>query len=433
MNIKIEFNNTSYTIPDSALANATAALRSHLTSVMNGTGATIMLGGNSYNIDSTKLLTATNAFVSHLGTVAGNGYKVKINGIEYNVDSTKMADAVADLHAVLGSLVSGGDLNHDEIATGAYYANLNTLTFYDAMPDVISEGDVYIYGEYIYGYDSYTDGWHVTLVTAETGIQNYIPNYSLTDRNQSSYDDLLESINNKPVTNTSGTFKNCSNLIATPKVPSSLMSAQFAFEGCISLTDVTIPEGIFGLDWRIFAGCSALSSIRIPSSVTILRPIAFQNCVNLHDIIFDGTIEQWIAIEKNSEWNAGCGEITVTCTDGVIVIPAYDSDEMEVVFAEQALHFDNGTHTRPEYIDFSKYSEVTVVWNGAEWKVTPASADGFYFIGNAFLNDVGDDTGEPFFIVAAPPEVVGNDTGMTQFVSRDTSVDTHIVAIYKVN
>lgn len=52
---------------------------------------------------------ATNAFVSHLGTVAGNGYKVMVNGVEYNVDSTKMAGAVADLHAVLGGLQSGGE------------------------------------------------------------------------------------------------------------------------------------------------------------------------------------------------------------------------------------------------------------------------------------------------------------------------------------
>lgn len=100
----IYFNDKNYSIDESSLSSATSALKQHLSTVMNGTGATINFGGTAYNIDSTKLSAATNEFVSHLGTVAGSGYKVKVGGVEYVVDSAKMTGAVAEIEAVLGGL-----------------------------------------------------------------------------------------------------------------------------------------------------------------------------------------------------------------------------------------------------------------------------------------------------------------------------------------
>lgn len=105
-NINISFNNKNYNIDESALSTASSALKSHLSSVMNGTGATIQLGGTTYNIDSAKLSTTRNAFISHLGTISGSGHKVNVGGIEYGIDATKMAGVIADLHAVFGGLHS---------------------------------------------------------------------------------------------------------------------------------------------------------------------------------------------------------------------------------------------------------------------------------------------------------------------------------------
>lgn len=107
----ISFDNKTYSIDDASLSSATTALRQHLSTTMNGTGATIGLGGTNYNIDSTKLSTATNAFVAHLGTIAGNGSKVVVNGREYGIDSAKVAGVIADLHTVFGGLHSGDDSN----------------------------------------------------------------------------------------------------------------------------------------------------------------------------------------------------------------------------------------------------------------------------------------------------------------------------------
>lgn len=99
------FNNTEYQIDDAVLDSATASLKSHLSTVMNGTGSTINLDGVAYNVDSTKLSTAMTDFISHLGTSAGNGAKVVVGGIEYSIDSTKVESATSWLDAAFDDLL----------------------------------------------------------------------------------------------------------------------------------------------------------------------------------------------------------------------------------------------------------------------------------------------------------------------------------------
>lgn len=95
--ININFNNADYSIDESVLANVTNDLKQHLSTTLSGSGATIQLGGVTYNIDSTKLSTAANNFITYLGTIAGSGKKVVINGIEYSVDANKVGSAVSGL------------------------------------------------------------------------------------------------------------------------------------------------------------------------------------------------------------------------------------------------------------------------------------------------------------------------------------------------
>lgn len=107
--IKIPFGGNEYLIEESALDAATAELKQHLSTVMNGSGTTINLDGTSYDIDSTKLSNATNAFVAHLGTIAGSGSEIVVGGVKYNVDSTKLNNAITEMHNVLNNLKTEGD------------------------------------------------------------------------------------------------------------------------------------------------------------------------------------------------------------------------------------------------------------------------------------------------------------------------------------
>ena len=130
--INISFNNKNYFIDESLVSAASDALRSHLSTVMNGSGAVIGLGGTSYNVDSTKLQTATNDFITHLGTIAGNGSKVVVGGVEYGIDSTKVAGAVAELEAVFSGEIGEERLEGD----GAEYYTLapTALSFRSTAP-----------------------------------------------------------------------------------------------------------------------------------------------------------------------------------------------------------------------------------------------------------------------------------------------------------
>lgn len=105
--LNLSFNGKNYELDESSISAAVAELKSHLSTTMAGSGATINFGGTNYSIDSTKLSAATNDFITHLGTIAGNGSKVTVNGTEYSIDSSKLSGAITALEGTFSGL-SGG-------------------------------------------------------------------------------------------------------------------------------------------------------------------------------------------------------------------------------------------------------------------------------------------------------------------------------------
>ena len=59
------------------------------------------------------------------------------------------------------------------------------------------------------------------------------------------------------------------------------------FNGCSSLTSITIPSSVTSLGDRCFNGCKSLTSIDIPSSVTSLGLSCFRGCSSLESITVD--------------------------------------------------------------------------------------------------------------------------------------------------
>lgn len=76
-------------------------------------------------------------------------------------------------------------------------------------------------------------------------------------------------------------------------------------------TSFDIPKGVKNIDSAAFAGADSLESVSIPSSVTNIESIAFARCTNLESIIFYGTMEQWEAVTKASNWDSGIENCTV--------------------------------------------------------------------------------------------------------------------------
>jgi len=58
----------------------------------------------------------------------------------------------------------------------------------------------------------------------------------------------------------------------------------YAFDGCSSLTSVTIPSSVTSIGNRAFQGCSGLTSVTIPNSVTSIGNNTFRNCSGLTSV-----------------------------------------------------------------------------------------------------------------------------------------------------
>ena len=105
-------------------------------------------------------------------------------------------------------------------------------------------------------------------------------------------------------------------------IPDSVTSIEkHTFYSCYYLENIIIPDSVTTIGDCAFYVCTELKSITIPDSVTSIGDYAFADCYELESITFKGKQTQWNAIEFGSQWIGSCPEITVTCTDGTIIIP----------------------------------------------------------------------------------------------------------------
>ena len=95
---------------------------------------------------------------------------------------------------------------------------------------------------------------------------------------------------------------------------------EYAFNSCSSLTSVEIGDSVTSIGDYAFYYCKSLTSIEIPDSVTSIGGSAFSNCRALTSITFNGTVEEWNAIEKGEYWNYNVPATYVECSNGKVEI-----------------------------------------------------------------------------------------------------------------
>lgn len=91
----------------------------------------------------------------------------------------------------------------------------------------------------------------------------------------------------------------------------------WAFNGCNSFESITLSDGVESISGRAFSQCTSLKSITIPSSVNYIGILAFAGSP-ITNLTFQGTMQQWQTIEKESLWANLSNITTITCTDGVL-------------------------------------------------------------------------------------------------------------------
>lgn len=95
------------------------------------------------------------------------------------------------------------------------------------------------------------------------------------------------------------------------------------FNHCDALTSIVIPEGVTSIRSQAFDYCGALVDVTLPSTITDLHAASvFSHNDVLTSIKFNGTVAQWDAVRKSSNWiSSTCPNLaTIVCSDGVVTL-----------------------------------------------------------------------------------------------------------------
>lgn len=98
-------------------------------------------------------------------------------------------------------------------------------------------------------------------------------------------------------------FSRCSNLTNITIPDGVTYIGEWAFHGCNRLISMSIPENITYLGRDAFCDCSNLKRVSIPKSVTEIEFQVFYGCNSLKDVYYSGTEAQWekINIQDSNE------------------------------------------------------------------------------------------------------------------------------------
>lgn len=97
-----------------------------------------------------------------------------------------------------------------------------------------------------------------------------------------------------------GIFKGCKNLCELKYSKITFLGNE-SFWGT-GFKTFTIPEGVKALYDYVFYDCENLETIYLPSTIKTIGERALAECPHLRQIIFNGTAEEWNAIEKDESW-----------------------------------------------------------------------------------------------------------------------------------
>ncbi len=120
------------------------------------------------------------------------------------------------------------------------------------------------------------------------------------------------------------------------------MIGRGAFEQNNRLEKVVIPEGYTYIGGGAFNMCWALTEIVLPSTVEKIGKDAFDELPFLFNVTYNGTIEQYLAIDIGSGNNDLCGN-TINCSDGKYDDP-HNLENATVKLSQKTFVYDGEDH-----------------------------------------------------------------------------------------
>lgn len=71
------------------------------------------------------------------------------------------------------------------------------------------------------------------------------------------------------------------------------------------LTGLWLPDGVKSIESYTFAECNLMKTVRLSKSLKTVGDSAFRNCTALTDIYYQGSEDEWNAIQFGARWNDG--------------------------------------------------------------------------------------------------------------------------------
>lgn len=245
--------------------------------------------------------------MAHKTLINGTAYSVSggktlVNGTGYSIKNGKTLVGGTAYGIEFGEKETG-EIDLASLAPGVYQKGSNFSVLVKSWDALLADGDIRVNsaGEhYVYYYYDEDDVETYTIPGGDLIISNTVTAlaYRFLDYN---YDITGVYIPDSVSSMGWETFYCCANILFI----------QFG-------DNVTIPE----LGQSTFSHCWELTSLNVPISVKKFGVHAMFYCESLSTIKYAGTKAQWNSITKASSWNSYCGEITVECSDGNIIVPA---------------------------------------------------------------------------------------------------------------
>lgn len=170
-----------------------------------------------------------------------------------------------------GTYYALGDRSSGSWGIGNYSDAIEIYYSGEEFPDEVSNGDIYVYGDYEYRYQCGYEGWWYNSYTSF--------NWGVTaiDNTKSTYSKILGSINGKDVDNLAGTFWNCSNIDKSPQLPKCVKNMSYTFYHSALSEPPVIPDGVTRI-YRAFESCKNLKQAPVLSDTINDMEYAFLDC-----------------------------------------------------------------------------------------------------------------------------------------------------------
>lgn len=139
--------------------------------------------------------------------------------------------------------------------------------------------------------------------------------------------------------------------------------SQRAFEDCINVTSISIPDSMRELNDYCFSACKSMERITIPQSVTRIANGVFDDCEKLTDIYYDGTDASWKNI--TTDFTGLGGNVTIHSTG---VFTGKCGDNLTWTIGNDEVLTISGTGRIPDY-NTSYGEKNTAPWYGYAYQI----------------------------------------------------------------